>query len=87
MTYPPQSFMIFREELLKANIEKERLKKEYQAKIDSLKSEMDILKEQLNAQEDMMKRALEYAIGLEEKMSEFQQNIDDNSEHIRSGIY
>ena len=68
MGRPPEAFMIFREELRKAQLEKDRLKEEYEKKVEQISKEVGILKEQLSAQENMMKSAFEYVNKLEEEL-------------------
>ena len=87
MGNPPESFMIYKEELRKAQVEKERLKKEYEKKMAALEGEMSVLKERLGAQEDMMKNALEYAMKLEKKMEHFSQKMSRDSEKNRFGFH
>jgi len=87
MSRPPEAFMIFKEELKKAQMEKERLKKEYETKIKQFSSEMDILKEKMAAQEEMMKTALEYAMKLESQLNHFQNKVDDDDERNSYGYH
>jgi len=75
MKTPPESFLIFREELLKARLEKERLQKEYESKLGEMNSELDRLKEQISSQQEMMKTTLEYAIRLEENLHSFKTEV------------
>lgn len=87
MGNPPQSLMIFREELLKAKLEKERLKKEYEAKISELNEDMSILKEKITSQEEMIKMALDYAIKLEGRLNDFKERLADDEERNSSGFH
>ena len=57
MGRPPEAFMIFREELRKAQLEKDRLKEEYEKKVEQISKEVGILKEQLSAQENFSSRS------------------------------
>ncbi|WP_194777279.1 hypothetical protein [Pararhodonellum marinum] len=75
MKTPPESFLIFKEELKKAQLEKERLKKEYDLKMAEMNQELHRLKEQINSQQEMMKTTLEYAIKLEENMDQFREEM------------
>lgn len=75
MKTPPESFLIFREELLKAKLEKERLQKEYESKLAEMNSELHRLKEQISSQQEMMKTTLEYAIRLEENLDIFKSEV------------
>lgn len=76
MAKPPESFMIFREELAKARLEKKRIQQECDQKVKQLSDEMNILKEKMLAQEEMMKSALDYAQKLENELNSFKQKID-----------
>ena len=75
MRTPPEAYLIFREELKKAEIEKLRLQTEYQAKIQAMNQELTYLKEQISSQQSMMKTTIDYATRLEEEMGELQQQI------------
>ncbi|MCH7403095.1 hypothetical protein ACFOUP_04135 [Belliella kenyensis] len=68
MKTPPESYLIFKEELKKARLEKEKLQKEYESQLQSMNSELSRLKEQIAAQQELMKTTLEYAIRLEENL-------------------
>ena len=75
MKTPPESFLIFREELLKARVEKERLQKEYESKLADMNNELVRLKEQISSQQDMIKTTLDYAIRLEENLDNFKTEV------------
>jgi uncharacterized protein (DUF3084 family) len=75
MRTPPESFLIFKEELEKARIEKERLKKEYEAKVANMNIELARLKEQIQSQQELIKTTLEYAIRLEENLGSFKEEV------------
>ncbi len=75
MKTPPESFLIFKEELQKARLEKERLQKEYESKLSDMNSELERLKEQISAQQELMKTTLEYAIRLEENLGSFKVEV------------
>ncbi|REE01261.1 hypothetical protein C7460_104281 [Marinoscillum furvescens DSM 4134] len=79
--------MIFREELRKAKLEQERIRKEYEQKISALTDELSLLREKLSSQEQMMKSAFEYAADLEERMKNFQNEIEDNHERNKYGYH
>lgn len=87
MTTPPQSFMIFQEELRKAKLEKERLKQEYEARIAALSEDMELLKEQLSAQQQMMKTVTDYATGLEQKLQDFKVKLDRDHHRNSNGFH
>ena len=65
----PESFYIYRELLSKITRQKEELKKKYQFKIDSLTSEVDFLKEQIDAQNTMIAQTIEYMERLENQVN------------------
>ncbi|MFD2037706.1 hypothetical protein ACFSKL_23125 [Belliella marina] len=75
MKTPPESFLIFKEELRKAKLEKERLQKEYEQKFSEMNVELERLKEQISAQQELMKTTLEYAIRLEENLDSFKGEV------------
>ncbi len=75
MKTPPESFLIFKEELEKAKLEKERLQKEYEFKITDMNQELSRLKEQIQAQQDLIKTTLDYAIRLEENLGSFKEEV------------
>ena len=87
MRTPPEAFLIFREELKKAEIEKLRLQAEYQEKVQNMNQELSYLKEQITSQQSMMKTTIDYATRLEEEMEELRQQIQrdkkkaNNSHH------
>ena len=74
----PQSFMIFREELRKEKLEKERLTKEYQCEIADLNKEMQLLKEKLHAQQDMMRIMTEYVEKVENQLIDLNSKVEEN---------
>jgi len=76
MARTPQSFMIYKEELRKAEVEKKRLKEEYESKLSELKSELSVLKERIYSQEDMLRRVVDYASNLEETMNQLNSKVD-----------
>lgn len=84
---PPQAFMIYQEELKKANLEKKRLEKEYEEKILELNRHLSLLKEKMASQEEMMKSALRYAASLEDKLGEFKEVVEKNQERNSSGYH
>lgn len=77
MRTPPESFLIFKEELEKARIEKERLKREYEAKLSEMNKELARLKEQIQSQQELIKTTLDYAIRLEENLGTFKEEVSN----------
>jgi cob(I)alamin adenosyltransferase len=75
MKTPPESFLIFKEELKKAQLEKERLQREYDAKLAEMNKELYRLKEQISVQQELMKTTLDYAIRLEENLDHFKEEV------------
>lgn len=75
MRTPPESFLIFKEELEKARLEKERLEKEYESKLREMNRELSRLKEQIHSQQELIKTTLEYAIRLEENLGSFKEEV------------
>lgn len=85
MKTPPESFLLFKEELRKAQLEKDRLKLEYDQNISLVNKELARLKEQIQSQHDMLRTTLEYASDLEEKLSQIKKDvITSNSQKNKS---
>jgi hypothetical protein len=78
MKTPPESFLIFKEELEKARLEKERLEQEYKSKLSEMNMELVRLKEQIQSQQELIKTTLEYAIRLEENLGSFKDEVTNN---------
>ncbi|WP_354003162.1 hypothetical protein [Algoriphagus limi] len=87
MKTPPESFLIFKEELRKAQLEKERLKKEYENKLSEVNKELARLKEQIKSQQDMMRTTLEYASNLEVRLEQFRQEVSRSEEQRKKSVY
>lgn len=77
MKTPPESFLIFKEELEKARLEKERLKREYEAKLAEMNKELARLKEQIQSQQELIKTTLDYAVRLEENLGTFKEEVSN----------
>jgi predicted nucleic acid-binding Zn-ribbon protein len=75
MKTPPESFLLFREELRKAQLEKERLQKDYEQKLVGLNKELSRLKEQIQAQQDMLRTTIDYATNLEGKLDQIKTDV------------
>jgi peptidoglycan hydrolase CwlO-like protein len=71
----PESYLLFREEIKKAQLEKERLKQEYEEKLLEVNRELSRLKEQIQSQQDMMRTTLDYASNLEKRVCKYQDQI------------
>lgn len=80
MKTPPEAYLIFREELKKAEIEKLRLKSEYTVKIQGMNQELAYLKEQIKSQQLMMQTTVEYATRLEGELDELRQQIHQDKQ-------
>ncbi len=87
MKNPPESFLLFREELRKAQLEKERLKQEYEQKLADVNRELYRLKEQIQSQHDMMRTTLEYASNLEQRLSDFKEEVAHASSRRKNTVY
>ena len=87
MKTPPESFLLFKEELRKAQLEKERLKQEYELRLAEVNKELCRLKEQIQSQQDMMRTTLEYASNLETRLSEFQDEVKISQSQPRKTVY
>jgi membrane-anchored protein YejM (alkaline phosphatase superfamily) len=59
MKTPPESFLLFKEELRKAQLEKDRLKSEYDKNISEVNKELARLKEQIQAQHEMLRTTID----------------------------
>jgi len=86
MKTPPESYLIFKEELKKAKLEKEKLKKEYEEKFMEMNKELSRLKEQIMSQQDLMKTTLQYAIRLEENLDHFRNEVSNTNSRIRNSF-
>lgn len=87
MKTPPESFLIFKEELRKAQLEKERLKQQYEEKLADVNRELCRLKEQIQSQQEMMRTTLEYASNLEIRLSEFKEEVAHVTSIRKNPVY
>jgi len=87
MRTPPESYLIFKEELKKAEVEKSKLKKDYESKIDALNQELSYLKEQITSQQDMMKTTINYAGKLEDELQNLQERIQADSKNAKKSFH
>lgn len=78
MRTPPEAYLIFKEELKKAEIEKAKLKENYEKKLGEMKDELSFLKEQITSQQDMMKTTVEYATRLEHELTNLKKQINND---------
>jgi hypothetical protein len=87
MKTPPESFLLFKEELRKAQLEKERLTKFYEEKLNDVNKELTRLKEQIQSQQDMMRTTLEYANNLETGLEQFKKEISHSNIQRKNTVY
>lgn len=87
MKTPPESFLLFKEELRKAQLEKERLKDKYEAKLNEVNTELCRLKEQIDSQQHMLKTTLDYATKLEGSLDQFKKEINLANIQRKNGVY
>lgn len=83
MKIPPESYLIFKEELEKAKLEKERLQREYESKLADMNQELERLKEQIQSQQELIKTTMDYAIRLEENLGSFKEEVV-NGKNLRN---
>jgi len=87
MKTPPESFLLFKEELVKAQLEKERLQRYYEQQLADVNKELYRLKEQIQSQQDMMRTTLEYASNLEIRLTEVEEEVAQATSANRKTIY
>ncbi len=87
MKTPPESFLLFKEELRKAQLEKERLTKHYEEKLADVNKELSRLKEQIQSQQDMMRTTLEYATNLELGLEQFKKEMSISQIQQKNSVY
>jgi chromosome segregation ATPase len=87
MKTPPESFLLFKEELRKAQLEKERLKLYYEQQLTEVNQELLRLKEQIQSQQDMMRTTLEYASNLEIRLTEVKEEVSQATSSQKKPIY
>ena len=87
MKTPPESFLLFKEELKKAQLEKERIILYYEQQLSEVNQELYRLKEQINSQQDMMRTTLEYASNLEIRLTEVKEEVAQTTSAYRKSIY
>jgi hypothetical protein len=87
MRTPPESYLIFKSELEKAKVEKEQLRLEYEAKLANINKELSRLKEQISAQQELMKTTINYAIKLEGDLGSFKQEVESQQKKRKSSFH
>ena len=87
MKTPPESFLLFKEELKKVQLEKERLILYYEQQLSEVNQELYRLKEKINSQQDMMKTTREYASNLEIRLTEVKEEVAQTTSAYRKSIY
>lgn len=87
MRTPPESFLIFKAELKKAQIEKERLRRAYEEKLLEMNLELSRLKEQIEAQQELMKTTINYAIKLEEDLDNFKEQVENEKKQRKNSFH
>ena len=87
MKTPPESFLLFKEELVKAQLEKERLKLYYEQQLTEVNQELLRLTEQIQSQQDMMRTTLEYASNLEIRLTEVKEEVAQATTWHKKSFY
>ncbi|MBD3627864.1 MULTISPECIES: hypothetical protein [Cyclobacterium] len=87
MRTPPESYLIFKAELKKAQIEKERLRRAYEEKLLEMNLELSRLKEQIEAQQELMKTTINYAIKLEEDLDNFKEEVENEKKQRKNSFH
>ncbi|WKN46392.1 hypothetical protein P0M28_00675 [Tunicatimonas pelagia] len=87
MKTPPEAYLIFKEELKKAELDKQRLKEEYQAKLRDMNSELSYLKEQITSQQQMIKTTLNYASRLEGEINGLHSQIEEGKKRRKGSFH
>jgi hypothetical protein len=83
MPSPPEAFLIFKAELKRLELEKERLRTLYEERISTLNQELDYLKEQISSQESMLKSAFDYAMRLEKTLKAFKNDVIEDRARLK----
>ncbi len=87
MKTPPESFLLFKEELKKAQLEKERLTLYYEQQLMEVNQELYRLKEQIQSRQEMMRTTLTYASNLEIRLAEVKEEVSQTTSEYRKSIY
>lgn len=87
MKMPPEAFLIFKEEQRKAELEKQKLQQEYEAKISDMKDELAFLKEQIIAQQEMIKNSIEYVTKVEGELGALKNKMVADSKKVKGSFH
>lgn len=87
MKMPPEAFLIFKEEQKKAELEKKKLREEYEAKIADMKDELSFLKEQIMAQQEMIKNSIEYITKVEGELGSLKNKMIKDSKMVKGSFH
>jgi CRISPR/Cas system CSM-associated protein Csm2 small subunit len=87
MKTPPEAYLIFRAELKKAQLEKEKLRKLYEEKLTEMNREFCRLKEQIAAQQELMKTTIDYAYRLEVDLDKLREEVEKNKKTPKSTFH
>ena len=71
----PESYYFYKDQLRKAKEEKEKLKREYELKVNGLNDEISFLKEQIQSQHAMIEQSVEYVLKLEQQIKSFDMEL------------
>ena len=83
----PDSYLLLREKIKKAKLEKLELKQEYEEKLKEVNRELSRLKEQISAQQEMMKTTLDYASNLERRVCDYQNQIKEAEKNSKKSLF
>ncbi|WP_339922951.1 hypothetical protein [uncultured Cyclobacterium sp.] len=87
MRTPPESYLIFKAELKKAKLEKEQLRQQYEENLADINRELSRLKEQISAQQELMKTTINYAIKLEDDLGNFKKEVESKKNKSKSSFH
>ncbi len=85
MNQLPEAFLIYKAEVKRLELEKEKLRKIYEEKITAMKTELSYLKEQINSQQEMLKISFEYALRIEKEMNALKKQITTEPTVVKKG--
>jgi hypothetical protein len=87
MKMPPEAFLIFKEEQKKAELEKKKLREEYEGKIADMKEELLFLKEQIMAQQEMIKNSIEYITKVEGELGSLKDKMINDAKNSKDSFH